>query len=75
MLGDLGIEIVPLDRAIAGDAAGVRVRTSLELPDAHALATALAAPRKPGRDARLESFDAKVVRPYAALASPSPDSS
>jgi predicted nucleic acid-binding protein len=68
MFGDLAIEIVSVDRAIAGKAAAVRVQTGLKLPDAYALATALAAPEKPGRDVRLESFDSRVVKAYAALA-------
>jgi predicted nucleic acid-binding protein len=75
MLDDLGIETIPVDRAIAGQAAAVRVRTGLKLPDAYALATALAARDKPGREVRLESFDAKVVKAYAALAPPSPEAS
>ena len=73
MLGDLGIEIVPADRAIAGEAAAVRVETRLKLPDAYALATALAASDKPGCDVRLESFDRRVVQAYAALAPPPPE--
>jgi predicted nucleic acid-binding protein len=75
MLDDLGIEIVPVDRAIACRAAEVRVQTGLKLPDAYALATALAGPDKAGRDVRLESFDVKVVRAYAALAPRTPDAS
>lgn len=73
MLGDLGIETVPVDRALARRAAEVRVQTGLTLPDAYALATALSARLKTGREVRLESFDAKVVKAYAALGSPSPD--
>jgi predicted nucleic acid-binding protein len=73
MLGDLGFEIVPADRAIAGQAAVVRVQTGLKLPDAYALATALAAPDKAGSDVRLESFDVRVLKAYAAFAPPSSD--
>lgn len=75
MLADLGIEIVAADRAIARQAAAVRVQTGLKLPDAYALATALAASDKPGPDVRLESFDVRVVKAYAALAPPPPDAS
>jgi predicted nucleic acid-binding protein len=74
MLDDLGIEIVPADRAIAGEAAAVRVQTGLKLPDAYALATALAASNKPGGEVRLESFDVRVVKAYGALAPRPPDS-
>jgi predicted nucleic acid-binding protein len=73
MLADLGIETIPVDRALAGQAAAVRGQTGLKLPDAYALATALAAREQRVRDVRLESFDVKVVRAYAALESPPPD--
>ena len=69
MLDDLGIETAPVDRALAGQAAAVRVRTGLKLPDAYALATALA---QWSQEVRLESFDAKVVKAYAALTSTPP---
>ena len=68
MLDDLGIDTVPVDRATAGRAAVVRAETGLKLPDAYALATALAA-RDTSRDVRLESFDSKVLKAYAVLAS------
>lgn len=73
MLGDLGIEIVAADGAIGRQAAAVRVQTGLKLPDTYALATALAASDKPGPDVRLESFDVRVLKAYAALAPPQPD--
>jgi predicted nucleic acid-binding protein len=67
MLGGLGIETVHVDRALARRASAVRVRTGLKLPDACAIATAIAAQEQRGRDVRLESFDLKVARAYAAL--------
>ncbi len=70
MLDDLGIENVPVGRALAGHAARVRVETGLKLPDAYAVATALAAREQRGRDVRLESFDGEVVKAYATLESP-----
>ena len=72
MLGDLGIEIVPVDRALGKQAAEVRAQTGLKLPDAFALATALAARQQRAADVRLESFDVKVLKAYAALGSGSP---
>jgi predicted nucleic acid-binding protein len=73
MLGDLGIETVGVDRVLARRAAEVRVRTGLRLPHAYALATAIAAHEQGARDVRLESFDAKVGRAYAALDPVPPD--
>jgi predicted nucleic acid-binding protein len=73
MLGDLGIETVGVDRVLARRAAAVRVRTGLKLPDAYALATAVAAHEQGARDVRVESFDAKVVEAYAALDPVPPD--
>jgi predicted nucleic acid-binding protein len=72
MLGDLGIEIVPVDRALGKQAAEVRAQTGLKLPEAFALATALAARQHRAADVRLESFDVKVVKAYAALGSRPP---
>lgn len=65
MLADHAIDVVPADRAAARAAADVRARTTLSLPDAYAVATALAAGMN---DVRLESFDREVVRAYEALA-------
>jgi len=67
MLDDLGIETVRVDRVLARRAAAVRVRTGLKLPDAYALATAITVLEQGGRDIRLESFDTRVVKAYAAL--------
>jgi len=74
MFGDLGIEVVAADQMIARRAAEVRVRTGLKLPDAYALATALAAPAKLG-DVRVESFDLRVLKAHATLAPPPPAAS
>ena len=68
MLSDLGIEIIGVDLALARRAAAERVRTGLKLPDAFALATAIEADEQAGRDVRVESFDAKVVKAYDARA-------
>ena len=73
MLVRFGIETIPIDLAVARRAAAVRVRTGLKLPDAYALATAIHAERLGQGDVRLESFDAKVIRAYAALHPLSPE--
>jgi len=65
MLHDHAIEVVQADRAAARSAASVRARSRLSLPDAYAVATALAA--RPG-EVRLESFDRDVVAAHAMLA-------
>lgn len=67
MLVRLGIETIQVDLALARRAAAVRVRTRLKLPDAYALATAVHAEKRGHGDVRLESFDEKVTRAYAAL--------
>lgn len=67
MLVRFGIETVPVDLALARRAAAVRVRTGLKLPDAYALATAIHAEKRGHDDVRLESFDERVVKAYAAL--------
>jgi predicted nucleic acid-binding protein len=67
MLVRFGIETIQVDLALARRAAAVRVRTGLKLPDAYALATAIHAEKRGHDDVRLESFDTKVVRAYAAL--------
>jgi len=73
MLRDLCIETVAVDRALARRAAAVRVQTGLKLPDAYALATALVVRERRAQDVRLESFDARVGKAYAALGSGVPD--
>lgn len=67
MLVRFGIETIQVDLALARRAAAVRVRTRLRLPDAYALATAIHAEKRGYGDVRLESFDEKVVKAYAAL--------
>ena len=67
MLVRFGIEAIQVDLALARRAAAVRVRTRLKLPDAYALATAIHAEKRGYGDVRLESFDDKVVKAYAAL--------
>jgi predicted nucleic acid-binding protein len=67
MLVRFSIETIQVDLALARRAAAVRVRTGLKLRDAYALATAIAAENRGHDDVRLESFDAKVIKAYAAL--------
>ena len=73
MLARFGIETIQVDLALARRAAAVRVRTRLKLPDAYALATAIHAEKRGHGDVRLESFDEKVVKAYAALHPVPPD--
>jgi predicted nucleic acid-binding protein len=67
MFQRFSIETIPVDRALARQAATVRARTGLKLPDAYALATAFDAVQRGHADVRLESFDKKVLKAYAAL--------
>ena len=67
MLVRFSIETIQVDLALARRAAAVRIRTGLKLPDAYALATAIHAEKRGHGDVRLESFDMKVVKAYAAL--------
>lgn len=67
MLVRFGIETVQIDLALARRAAAVRARTSLKLPDAYALATAIHAEKRGHQDVRVETFDAKVVKAYKTL--------
>jgi predicted nucleic acid-binding protein len=53
--------------SLARRAAAVRVRTRLKLPDTYALATAIHAEKRGHGEVRLESFDEKVVKAFAAL--------
>lgn len=73
MLVRFAIETVQVDLALARRAAAVRVRTGLKLPDAYALATAIHAEKRGYDTVRLESFDARVTKAYAALHPLSPD--
>lgn len=73
MLVRLGIETVQVDMALARRAAAVRARSRLKLPDAYALATAIHAETHGRADVRLETFDEKVSKAYAAFHPLSPD--
>lgn len=73
MLVRFGIQTIQVDMALARRAAAVRARTRLKLPDAYALATAIHAEKRGRADVRLESFDERVVKAYAALHPLSPD--
>lgn len=73
MLVRFGVETIQVDLALARRAAAVRVRTGLKLPDAYALATAIHAEKRGHGDVRLETFDAKVGKAYAALHPLSPE--
>jgi predicted nucleic acid-binding protein len=68
-----GIETIQVDMDLARRAAAVRVRTKLKLPDAYALATAIHAEHRGHDDVRLESFDQRVIKEYAALHPLSPE--
>lgn len=61
MLRHFNVEIVAVDDRLARRAADVRARTGLALPDAFAVATALAS------DAVVTSFDERVVKAYDKL--------
>ncbi|HEX6699893.1 MAG TPA: hypothetical protein VF101_04105 [Gaiellaceae bacterium] len=67
MFSRFSIETIVVDMALAKRAAAVRVRTSLKLPDAYAVATAIHAEKRGWDDVRLESFDEKVVKAYSDL--------
>ena len=73
MLVRFGIQTIQVDMALARRAAAVRARTRLKLPDAYALATAIHAEKRGRADVRLESFDERVVKAYAALDPLSPE--
>jgi predicted nucleic acid-binding protein len=66
MIARLRIETIDVGAPLARQAADVRVRTRLKLPDAYAVATAADANRG-GDEVRLESFDERVINGYAAL--------
>jgi len=67
MLVRFGIETIKVDMALAQRAAAVRARTNLKLPDAYAIATAIHAEKRGHGDARVESFDERVVNAFAEL--------
>ena len=57
MLVGFSIQIATVDMALARRAAAVRARTSLERPDASALATAIHLEHRDRTDVRLATFD------------------
>jgi predicted nucleic acid-binding protein len=67
MLLRFGIETIQVDMALAQRAAAVRARTNLKLPDAYAVATAIHTEKRGHGDARVESFDERVISAYAEL--------
>jgi predicted nucleic acid-binding protein len=73
MLARFGIETIQVDMVLARRAAAVRARSRLKLPDAYALATAIHAEKRGHGDVRLETFDEKVIKAYAALHPLSPE--
>lgn len=70
MLTHFTIETVEVDGALAEQAATVRARTGLKLPDAFAVATALHVGHRGSMDVSLASFDKKVLKAHAALRAP-----
>ncbi len=72
MLARLAIEVVNVDAQLAREAAAVRARTKLKLPDSYALATALQASRGGQAEVRVETFDKKVIKAYKTLDPRSP---
>jgi predicted nucleic acid-binding protein len=67
MLAQLNIETVAVDAALAVHAAAVRAQTNVKLPDAFALATAVAAERGSANDVSLATFDQAVLKAYATF--------
>jgi predicted nucleic acid-binding protein len=68
MLARLSIEVVNVDAQLAREAASVRARTKLKLPDSYALATALQAGRGGQAEVRVDTFDKQVIKAYKRLA-------
>lgn len=67
MVAGLSFEIIPADTGLSTRAAAVRAEKNLKLPDAFAVATALAAQRGGSDDVRLETFDQDVRKAYPDL--------
>lgn len=67
MVAGLSFEIIPADTGLSSRAAAVRADKNLKLPDAFAVATALAAQRGGSDDVRLETFDQDVRNAYPTL--------
>jgi len=72
MLARLSIDVVNVDARLAREAAAVRARTKLRLPDSYALATALQASRGGQAEVRVETFDKHVIKAYKTLGPRSP---
>ncbi len=73
MLGEMWIDIAPIDMALAKRAAAVAERTRLKLPDAFVLATAIHLEHLHGYapgEVRLETFDGALRRRHAELHPP-----
>lgn len=68
MLAQLSIEVVSVDADLAERAATIRVRTTLKLPDAFALATVVQAERRGHVDVELASFDERLLKAREHLA-------
>lgn len=68
MLARLSIEVVDVDARLAREAAAVRARTRLKLPDSYAVATALRAGQGGQVQVRVETFDKQVIKAYETLA-------
>jgi len=69
MLSGFSIQIATVDEAMAKRAAAVRARTSLKLPDAYALATAIHLEHRGHTDVRLATFE-KVLKARQELHPP-----
>jgi predicted nucleic acid-binding protein len=67
MLARLSIDVVGADAQLAREAASVRARTKLKLPDSYALATALQASRGGQAEVRVETFDKQVIKAYKTV--------
>lgn len=63
----LGVELVPVDHAVARRAAEVRARTGLAVPDACVVASALEVVATRGGPARVATFDERLGRVAAEL--------
>ncbi len=67
MLVDFSFGVARVDAELAEQAASVRARTSLKLPDAYALATAVQLEVRGRSDVRLATFDKKVLQAHRDL--------
>jgi len=72
MLARLSIDVVNVDEQLAREAASVRARTKLKLPDSYAVATALQASRGGKAEVRVETFDKQVIKAHKTLSPRTP---